>query len=57
MTTKPFKQFRSDTPLSNLDIKCIIEKANKLFSLMTLTDDAEKYLEFNPDLQEAIKKW
>jgi len=57
MATKPFKQFRSDTPLSNLDIKCIIEKANVLFSLMTLTDDAEKYLEFNPDLQEAIKKW
>ena len=56
MAKKPIA-FRSATPLASLEVKTIIEKANKLFSLMTLTDDAEKYLEFNPDLQEAIKKW
>ena len=49
--------FRSATNLSNLECKMIIEKANKLFSLMEFTEKAEQFLEFNSELAEVIKKW
>jgi hypothetical protein len=43
--------------LTSLEVKSIIEKGSKLFELMDLTDDAEVYLKYNPELKEVIKKW
>jgi hypothetical protein len=53
----PTKSFRSSSPLEAAEIKILVDKGAKLFELMTLTPDAEKYLEFNPELARVIAKW
>lgn len=49
--------FRSDTPLTSLECKTLIEEGVKLFSLMDFTDSAEEYLKYHEKLAEVIKKW
>jgi hypothetical protein len=53
----PIIQFRSTTTLAPLDVKTLVEEGAGLFSRMTLTPEAETYLEYHPKLAEAIKKW
>lgn len=52
-----FKSKNLSEDMSNLDIKCLLEKGNTLFSMLILSEEAKKYLEYNPDLMEAIEKW
>ena len=58
-TDNPLIAFRSHKldDLTSLQVKLIMEKGMKLFDLMKITPDARKYLEFNPELDEAIKLW
>jgi hypothetical protein len=54
----PLIAFRSKkVKLTNKQAQILLEKGAKLFELMDTTEEAKRYLEFEPDLQEAIDAW
>lgn len=60
MATKNEKiQFRvrPNFSLSSSEVKIIILKARKLYEIAEFPPEAQKILDDNPDLAEALKKW
>jgi len=46
-----FRKFTLD------ELHILLSKGAQLFAEMDLTNTAEQYLHFNPDLDQVIKKW
>lgn len=43
--------------LAGKEIKILLVQGPGLFELLKMTPEAEKYLEYHPDLAEVLKKW